>query len=80
MLEKAELVIKIKNKRIIVLEKCILDLGAKLPAQDAHPESEVLRSRKQPSPAKEQRKESIVEEIKNQFDDEDKEIYFNPDA
>lgn len=46
MLEKAELVIKIKNKRIIVLEKCILDLGAKLPAHDAHPESEVLRSRK----------------------------------
>lgn len=44
MIEKAELVIKIKNKRIIVLEKCIIDLGGKIPAHDAQaPDSEALR-------------------------------------
>lgn len=47
MIEKAELVIKIKNKRIIVLEKCIIDLGGKIPAHDAQaPDSEALRPAK----------------------------------
>lgn len=34
MLEKAEYVIKVKNNRIIVLEKCILSLGGKVPPED----------------------------------------------
>lgn len=34
MLEKAEFVIKVKNNRIIVLERCILSLGGKVPPED----------------------------------------------
>lgn len=34
MLEKAELVIKVKNHRIIVLENTILSLGGKIPPED----------------------------------------------
>ena len=34
MLEKAEFVIKVKNNRIIVLERCILSLGGKIPPED----------------------------------------------
>jgi hypothetical protein len=78
MLEKAEIVIKIKNRRIIILEKCIGDLGGKVPSNDAAlpADSDSLRSKKKAQLSPEKK----VEEIKNTFnDDEDKEVYFNPD-
>lgn len=47
MLEKAEMVIKVKNNRIIVLERCIKDLGGKIP-----PEDEKAPIERSPSPKK----------------------------
>lgn len=41
MLEKAEVVIKVKSNRIIVLEECITSNGLKLPADDVSAKSPV---------------------------------------
>jgi len=49
MLEKAELIIKVKNNRIIVLERCIKDLGGKIPPED---EKAPIDKVKSPSPQK----------------------------
>jgi len=74
MLEKAELVIKVKKHWIVILERCIIEIGGKVPPVNEG-EIEIWKS-----PAKKRKVSGEeLEEVKNNFDESDNQAYVNDD-